>query len=130
MATRPEGGEISGEVHRFVGITSTGSWISTDAVSADQGATWTATGVKGDRSLAYLTSRGSLISTMPGSPDVWRVYSDGGLGELTATYTIKVDGHVTPASQLRSVAFDDAGHVYVARGAPYVQVWRSTTPAD
>jgi len=130
MATRPEGGDITGEVHRFVGITASGAWIATDAVSNDAGATWSPTGVKGDRSLAYLTRRGSLISTMPGSPDVWRVYDEGGLGALTATYTIKVDGQVTAASQLRSVAFDEAGYAYVARGAPYVQVWRSTTPVD
>jgi hypothetical protein len=130
MASRPEGGEITGETHRFVGITATGAWIATDAVSEDAGVTWTSTGVKGDRSLAYLTRRGSLISTLPGSPDVWRVYADGGLGDLQATYTIQVEGVVTPASQLRSVAFDEAGYAYVARGAPYVQVWRSTTPVD
>ncbi|MBA3451940.1 MAG: exo-alpha-sialidase [Deltaproteobacteria bacterium] len=130
MATRPEGGEIAGEVHRFVGITATGAWIATDAVSRDAGATWTSTGVKGDRSLAYLTAKGSLISTLPGSPDVWRVYDEGGLGDLTATYTIQVDGAVTAASQLRSVAFDELGYAYVARGAPYVQLWRSTTPVD
>ena len=99
-------------------------------MSRDAGVTWTPTGVKGDRSLAYLTAKGSLISTLPGSPDVWRVYSEGGLGELTATYTIQVDGAVTAASQLRSVAFDPAGYAYVARGAPYVQLWRSTTPVD
>jgi len=129
-ATRPEGGEIAGETHRFVGITAQGAWIATDAVSDDAGATWRPTGVKGDRSLAYLTRRGSLISTLPGSPDVWRVYEEGGLGALRATYQIEVDGTVTAASQLRSVAFDDAGYAYVARGAPYVQVWRSTTPVD
>ncbi len=130
MATRPEGGDIAGETHRFVGITAMGAWIATDAVSRDAGASWTATGVKGDRSLAYLTANGSLISTLPGSPDVWRVYKEGGLGALTATYTIKVDGNVTAASTLRSVAFDEAGYAYVARGAPYVQLWRSTTPVD
>ena len=131
MASRPDGSDvITGETHRFVGITATGAWIATDAVSRDAGVTWTPTGVKGDRSLAYLTRKGSLISTLPGSPDVWRVYAEGGLGELQATYTIKVDDTVTAASQLRSVAFDEAGFAYVARGAPYVQVWRSTTPVD
>lgn len=129
-ATRPEGGDIVGETHRFVGITAAGAWIATDAVSRDAGVSWTPTGVKGDRSLAYLTARGSLISTLPGSPDVWRVYRDGGLGELTATFTIQVDGAVTAASQLRSVAFDELGYAYVARGAPYVQLWRTTAPVD
>jgi hypothetical protein len=32
------------------------------------------------------------------------------------------------AADLRSVAFDDAGYAYVARGVPHVQIWRSTKP--
>ncbi len=62
--------------------------------------------------------------------DVWRVYDAGGLGELRATFKLDVEGTTVPASQLHSVAFDDAGHAYVARGAPYVQVWRSTESLD
>jgi hypothetical protein len=120
-------------VHRFVGVLDDGAWIATDAVSRDGGTTWEPTEATGDRSLAFLTLRGSLVTTLPaGSPadDIWRVYDDGGLGELRATYRIEVDGTPVPASQLRSIAFDDDGYVYVARGAPYVQIWRSVKPID
>jgi hypothetical protein len=34
------------------------------------------------------------------------------------------------AATLRSVAFDEEGHAYVARGNPLVQIWRSTTPVQ
>jgi hypothetical protein len=83
-------------------------------ISRDAGATWRrrdpATGrflafdPIGDRSLAHL---------MP----------DG-----IATHAIEADGQPVLAADLRSAAFDEAGHAYVARGAPHVQIWRSTTP--
>jgi hypothetical protein len=132
-ATRTEGEDIAGEVHRFVGILDDGAWIATDAVSQDQGVTWTPTEATGDRSLAFLTRNGSLVTTLPaGTPkeDIWRVYADGGLGPQTGTFRIEVDGMPVPASQLRSIAFDDEGHIYVARGAPYVQIWRSAKPIE
>lgn len=130
-ATRSSG-ETVGEAHRFVGV-SAGAWIATDAVSTDQGATWTATETTGDRSLSFLTRNGHLVTTLPAaSPkeDIWRVYADGGLGPLLATHRIEVDGTPVPASSLRSIAFDDEGYVYVARGEPYVQIWRSTKPVE
>jgi hypothetical protein len=49
-------------------------------------------------------------------------------GELRATWALEADGQPVPASQLRSVAFDEDGHSYVARGAPYVGLWRTTEP--
>jgi hypothetical protein len=125
MATRIQGDDkVMGEVHRFVGITQTGDWIATDAVSRDSGVTWQKTTVLGDRGLAHLTPGGSLV-TGGADEKVWRVYDEGGLGELRATYQILVEGNAVPASQLRSVAFDDDGFAYIARGAPLVQIWRS-----
>ena len=132
-ATRTSDDELVGEVHRFVGITDDGTWIATDAVSRDAGVTWRATDVRGDRSLAFLTRAGSLVTTLPASSasqDVWRVYADGGLGDLRATLALEVDGTAVPASSLRSVAFDDDGYAYVARGAPYAQVWRTAEPLE
>jgi len=133
-ASRREGDEEStGEAHRFVGVRADGAWIATDAVSLDGGNTWQENDVKGDRSLAFLTPRGRLVTTLPEpSPeqDLWRVYEDSGLGELQATYALVADGKPVAASPLRSIAFDEHGHVYVARGAPYVQVWRSAQPID
>ena len=124
-ATRVQGDDkVDGEVHRFVGITQTGDWIATDAVSRDAGVTWQKTTVLGDRGLAHLTRGGSLV-TGGADEKVWRVYDEGGLGELRATYQIVVEGNAVPASQLRSVAFDDDGFAYIARGAPLVQIWRS-----
>ena len=125
MATRVQGDDkVHGEVHRFVGITKEGDWIATDAVSRDGGSTWQKTTVLGDRGLAHLTRQGSLV-TGGADEKVWRVYDDGGLGELRATYQIVVEDNQVPASQLRSVAFDDEGYAYIARGAPQVQIWRS-----
>jgi hypothetical protein len=125
MASRIQGDDkVTGEVHRFVGITQTGDWIATDAVSRDSGVTWHKTTVLGDRGLAHLTRGGSLV-TGGADEKVWRVYDEGGLGQLRATYQIVVEGNAVPASQLRSVAFDDDGFAYIARGAPLVQIWRS-----
>ncbi|HEY5923457.1 MAG TPA: hypothetical protein VIV11_17375 [Kofleriaceae bacterium] len=129
IATREEGGEFVGETHRFVGVLADGSWIATDAVSRDAGMTWAQTEVKGDRGLAHLTRTGSLV-TGGAAEDLWRVYTDGGLGELTATWSIVVDDKPIPASQLRTVAFDDNGYAYTARGTPNVQIWRSNQPVD
>ncbi|HUS29921.1 MAG TPA: hypothetical protein VMZ53_15555 [Kofleriaceae bacterium] len=130
MATRVTGDDkVMGEVHRFVGITMTGDWIATDAVSRDAGNTWQKTTVLGDRGLAHLTRQGSLV-TGGADEKVWRVYDDGGLGELRATYQIVVEGNAVPASQLRSVAFDNEGYAYIARGAPQVQIWRSDRPLE
>lgn len=129
-ATRPTGGDkIEGEVHRFVGITDKGDWIATDAVSRDAGMTWQKTTVLGDRGLAHLTHAGTLV-TGGADEKLWRVYDDGGLGELRATYQLVVDGESIPASQLRSVAFDEEGYAYVARGTPQVQLWKSDRPLD
>ena len=129
VATRAEGEgeEIQGEVHRFVGITESGDWISTDAVSRDGGSTWQKTTVLGDKGLAHLMLDGTLV-TGGADESLWRVYDDGGLGELAATYQIVVDGKSIPASQLRSIAFDEDGYAYVARGTPRVQLWRSDRP--
>ena len=125
MATRIHGDDtITGDVHRFVGITQTGDWIATDAVSRDSGSTWQKTTVLGDKGLAHLTRQSSLV-TGGADEKVWRVYDDGGLGELRATYQIVVEGNPVPASQLRSVAFDDDGFAYIARGSPQIQIWRS-----
>lgn len=126
-ATRDPGADIVGEAHRFVGITAEGAWIATDGISNDRGATWQATEYDGDKSLAFLTPGGHLVTP---KDDVWRVFEAGGLGELVGTWDIEVGGAKVPASQLRSVAFDEAGYAYVARGTPYVQLWRSTQPID
>jgi hypothetical protein len=115
-------GEVTGEVHRFVGITADGTWIATDAISRDAGQTWQPTNFEGDRSLAFLTPGGHLVTPRD---DLWRVYE---AGELRATWALEADGQPVPASQLRSVAFDEDGHAYVARGAPYVRLWRTTEP--
>jgi hypothetical protein len=129
-ATRPDDkSKVVGETHRFVGVLADGSWIATDAVSHDAGASWEATDVKGDRGLAHLTVKGSLV-TGGADEDLWRVYSDGGLGELTATWSIVVDGDPIPAAQLRTVAFDEMGYAYTARGVPNVQLWRSNEPVE
>jgi hypothetical protein len=129
VATRQLGGNTTGEAHRFVGITADGMWVATDAVSRDGGATWKPTEAVGDRSLAHLMYDASLVMQPAGaSGEVWRVYADGGAGELLATHAIEADGQPVLAADLRSVAFDDAGYAYVARGAPHVQIWRSTKP--
>lgn len=128
-ATRGSDDKIVGEAHRFVGISPDGAWIATDAISRDGGMTWQSTDVKGDRGLAHLTQVGTLV-TAEADERLWRVYDDGGLGELRATYEIEVGGNAIPASQLRSVTFDAEGYAYVARGAPYVQIWRSDRSLD
>jgi hypothetical protein len=129
IATRAGDDKIVGEAHRFVGVTEEGTWIATDAISHDSGTTWQRTDVKGDRGLAHLTPGGALV-TGGADEKLWRVYDEGGLGELRATYQIEVEGNPIPASQLRSVAFDDDGYAYIARGMPYVQIWRSSIPLD
>jgi hypothetical protein len=129
IATRDGDDKLVGEAHRFVGVTQNGTWIATDAISHDDGTTWQPTDVKGDRGLAHLTPGGALV-TGGADEKLWRVYDEGGLGELRATYQIEVEGEPIPASQLRSVAFDEEGYAYVARGAPYVQLWRSSLPLD
>ncbi|NVB85530.1 MAG: hypothetical protein HOV81_44610 [Kofleriaceae bacterium] len=126
-ATRNDGEKIVGDAHRFVGITDKGDWISTDAVSRDGGTTWQKTTVLGDKGLAHLMLDGTLV-TGGADESLWRVYDDGGLGDLVATYQIVVDDKPIPASQLRSVAFDEEGYAYVARGTPRVQLWRSSRP--
>jgi hypothetical protein len=128
-ASRMEDQALVGETHRFVGVLDDGAWIATDAVSHDGGATWKATEVKGDRGLAHLTRRGSLV-TGGAAEELWRVYSDGGLGELTATWSVEADGMPVPAAQLRTVTFDDEGYAYTARGTPNVQIWRTNNPVD
>lgn len=132
MATRAPGSdELVGEAHRFVGIDAAGTWIATDAVSHDGGATWLASDVDGDRSLAFIAPTGALVTTLPAvsaAEDVWRVYRDGGQGELVGTFDLEAEGQRIPASMLRSLVFDEAGYAYVARGAPYVQIWRTLEP--
>ncbi|HEU4612123.1 MAG TPA: sialidase family protein, partial [Kofleriaceae bacterium] len=128
-ATRGIDDKLIGETHRFVGVLDDGAWIATDAVSHDAGASWEQTEVEGDREIAHLTPHGSLVTGGP-NEDLWRVYSDGGLGELTATWSIVVDGKPIPAAQLRTVAFDEEGYAYTARGTPNVQIWRSNKPVD
>jgi hypothetical protein len=128
-ATRVGTEAITGETHRFVGVLTDGAWIATDAVSRDAGVTWQKTDVKGDRGLAHLTRTGSLV-TGGADEKLWRVYEDGGLGELVATWQIEVSGMPVPASQLRNVAFDDEGYAYTARGTPNVLIWRSDKPVD
>lgn len=129
VATRADGESPVGEIHRFVGVRADGAWIATDAVSKDGGVTWQKTGVIGDRGLAHLTPRGSLVTGGP-DEDLWRVYSDSGLGELIVTWSIEVEGEAIPAAQLRTVAFDEEGYAYTARGTPNVQIWRSDKPVD
>ncbi len=129
VATRVGDEKIVGGAHRFVGIDPDGAWIATDAVSRDGGTTWQTTDVKGDRGLAHLTKQGTLV-TGGAEEKLWRLYDDGALGELRATYEIEVDGKPVPASQLRTVAFDDAGFAYVARGNPSLQIWRSNRSLD
>ncbi|HEY0194909.1 MAG TPA: hypothetical protein VGC42_27540, partial [Kofleriaceae bacterium] len=129
MATRMSGQDTQGEAHGFVGIMADGTWVATDAVSADAGATWQDTQAVGDRSLAHLMADGSLVmQPADASGEVWRVYADGGRGELRATHAIEADGQPVLAASLRSVAFDADGYAYVARGTPHVQIWKSTTP--
>jgi hypothetical protein len=132
-ATRPAGGEITGDVHRFVGVTADGTWVATDAVSHDAGATWLPTKVDNDHSLAFLTPAGRLIAELPtGDPttDLWHVFERGGEGDLTSTYQLEIAGTPIAASALQSVAFDDDGFAYVAGGSPYVQLWRSKDSLD
>jgi hypothetical protein len=129
LATRGADDTIVGEVHRFVSLAPDGAWIATDAISRDGGTTWQKTDVKGDRGLAHLTLHGTLV-TGGADEKLWRLYDDGGRGELRATYEIEVAGNAIPAQQLRSVAFDAQGYAYVARGNPYVQIWRSDRPVD
>jgi hypothetical protein len=124
-ATRTPGADITGEAHRFVGLNAQGAWIASDGISNDAGATWQATEYDGDQSLAFITPGGHLVTP---KDDVWRVFEAGGLGALVGTWDIEVDGVKVPASQLRSVAFAEAGYAYVARGTPYVQLWRTTQP--
>ena len=130
-ATRPVGEVAIGEVHRFVGVAADGAWIASDAVSLDAGATWQATETNGGVRSAFLTPLGHLVTTLPAdsaTDDVWRVYEAGGRGALRATWALEADGTRVPASQLRSVAFDAEGYAYVARGTPYVQLWRTAQP--
>lgn len=132
-ATRPAGGEISGEVHRFVGVLADGTWVATDAVSHDAGATWLPTNVDNDRSLAFLTPGGRLVAELPtGDPstDLWHVFERGGEGDLTSTYQLEIAGTPIAASAIQSVAFDDDGYAFIAGGTPYVQLWRSKEPLD
>jgi len=129
IATRAGDDKIVGEAHRFVGVSKDGTWIATDAISSDAGMTWQTTNVKGDRGLAHLTPGGALV-TGGADEKLWRVYDNGGLGELRATYEIEALGNPIPASQLRSVAFDAEGYAYIARGSPFAQIWRSTIPLD
>lgn len=124
-ATREAGKDTIGEAHRFVGINAMGAWIATDAISNDAGVTWTPTEYDGDKSLAFVTPGGHLVTPRE---DVWHVFEAGGLGKLVGTWELEAAGQPVPASQLRSVAFDEAGYAYVARGTPYVQLWRSTQP--
>lgn len=129
VATRQPGKDTVGEAHLFVGITADGTWVATDAVSTDAGATWERTQAVGDRSMAHLMPDGSLVMQPAStSGEVWRVYADGGMGDLLATHAVQADGQKVLAAELRSVAFDDAGYAYVARGTPHVQIWRSKTP--
>ena len=128
-ATRVDYQAVVGEIHRFVGVLPDGAWIATDAVSHDAGATWTRTEVKGDRSLAHLTRNGSLV-TAGADEKLWRVYSGGGLGELTSTWQLEVEGNPIAASEMRTVAFDEEGYAYTARGVPNVQIWRSDLPVE
>jgi hypothetical protein len=125
VATREPGKDTVGEAHRFIGITAKGTWIATDAISNDAGVTWTPTEFDGDKSLAFLTPAGQLVTPRD---DVWHVFEAGGAGELVGTWKLEAGGQPVPASDLRSVAFDELGYAYVARGAPYVAVWRSTKP--
>lgn len=132
-ASRPAGGEITGEVHRFVGVTTDGTWVATDAVSHDGGASWLPTAVNNDHGLAFLTPGGRLVvSHATGDPatDVWQVFDRGGEGDLTSTYRLEIAGTPVAASSVQSVAFDDEGYAYVAGGAPYVQLWKSEEPLD
>jgi len=130
VATRLVGGDvIDGAAHRFVGVAPDGAWVAAGAISRDRGLTWDANEVAGDRGLAFLTPQGDLVMTLP-ADDTWRVYASGGAGDLIATWALEADGMAVGASQLRSVAFDDAGFAYVARGEPYVQVWRTTQPVN
>lgn len=127
-ASRPVGGdEVTGEAHRFVGVAPDGAWIAAGSISRDGGATWEPTDVAGDRSVAYLTPRGDLVMTLT-TDDVWRVYGDAGAGDTITTWALEADGSPVGASELRSVAFDVDGYAYVARGAPYVQIWRTVRP--
>lgn len=129
VATRGSDDEIVGGAYRFVGIAPDGAWIATNALSRDGGTTWQGTEVEGDRGLAHLTRNGTLITGYANETQ-WRVYDDGGLGSLRATYKIEVEGNAVPANQLRSVAFDEEGYAYVARGNPFVQIWKSDRPLD
>jgi hypothetical protein len=124
-ATREPNKNAVGEVHRFVGITSASAWIATDAISNDLGVTWRPTEFDGDKSLASLTPDGHLVTPRD---DVWHVFEAGGAGKLVGTWQLEAEHQPVPASQLRSVAFDEAGYAYVARGTPYVTLWRSTQP--
>ncbi|MDX2090617.1 MAG: hypothetical protein SFX73_22345 [Kofleriaceae bacterium] len=130
VATRPlGGGDITGSAHRFVGVMPDGTWVAAGAISRDAGFTWEPTAIEGDRGLAFLTPRGDLVMTLP-DEEVWRVYPDGGMGDAVATWALEAEETPVPASSVRSVAFDEAGYAYVARGAPYVQVWKTKIPVQ
>lgn len=130
VATRPAGGgDITGDAYRFVGVMPDGAWVAAGAISRDAGLTWEPTNIEGDRSLAFLTPLGHLVMMLP-EDEVWRVYPDGGAGDALVTWALEADGNPVPASSVRSVAFDDAGYAYLARGAPYVQVWKTKIPVQ
>lgn len=129
-ATRNPGEDTQGEAHRFLGLASDGTWIAAGAVSTDAGQTWTPTEALGDPVTAHLLPDDSLVlrPSDAATGATWRVHAEGGLGEVLATHQLEADGQPVSASDLRSVAFDDAGHAYVARGTPYLQIRRTTTP--
>ena len=123
---RNPGDESRGMVHRFVGLTADGAWVATGAISKDSGKTWEETDVNIDRGLAFLTPGGRLVAVLSD----WQVYEDAGAGGLQATYQLEIQGQRVDGTQLRSVAFDELGHAYLAGGSPYVTVWRSVKPLD
>ena len=123
---RNPGDDSRGQVHRFVGLAPDGAWVATGAISKDGGKTWEETDVNIDRGLAFLTPAGRLVAVLSD----WQVYDDAGAGGRQATYRLEIEGQRVDGTQLRSVAFDELGHAYLAGGSPYLTLWRSTTPLD
>lgn len=129
---RESSGNFTGDAHRLIGLDPGGALVAHDGVSDDDAATWRASAVPSGETAVHVTPGGDVLTiaiTTDVKEDVWRVYGEAGTGSLRSTLGVVAGGTPVAASSLRHVVFDKDGHAYVAAGAPFVQVWRSTTPA-
>ena len=94
----------------------------------DGGMTWQKTTVLGDQRARAPHARTARSSPAAPTRSCGACTTTAVWATSRATYQIVVDGKSIPASQLRSVAFDEDGYAYVARGTPHAQIWRSNRP--